>query len=207
MDVPEYLRVDEREDAINALEHAAETALTLKEIPLNWKWVIIAIHNALQGALVCTLSGTDGTGALSNKSRQKVWDFFEASRTDPDAPYPTEWLAGLFELYERAKDPAYMQEFGGAPLRTTPEQDDDIRRLNNLRRAFAHFTPKGWSIENVGLPRIVLNATAIIETLMLSHPACTFRLEPEQTASVKGAIARLRELLTAAPSSGGHLQL
>ena len=50
-----------------------------------------------------------------------------------------------------------MKEFGGAPLQTTQEQDKDFRRLNNLRTNFAHFTPKGWSIESVGLPRIVLN--------------------------------------------------
>ncbi len=195
MDMPEYLRVDEREDAINALEHAAENALTLENNPLNWKWVIVAIHNALQGALVCTLSGTDGTGALGDKSMKEMWEWFEASRTDLDAPYPDEWLAAPLKLYERAKDLANMQEFGGVPLRTTPEQDDDVKRLNNLRRGFAHRPPTGWSIESVGLPRIVLNATAIIETLMLSHPACTFRLEPEQTARVQKAIAMLRELL------------
>lgn len=201
MDMPEYLRVDEREDAINALEHAVETALTLEDNPLNWKWVIVAIHNALQGALVCTMSGTDGTGALSDKSRKEMWEWFEASRTDPDAPFPVEWLADPLKLYERAKDPAYMQEFGGEPLRTTQEQDDDVKRLNNLRIGFAHFTPKGWSIESVGLPRIVLNATAIIEILMLSHPACTHRLEQEQSARVQRAIATFRELLPIAATA------
>ena len=99
------------------------------------------------------------------------------------------------KLYERAKDPAYMKEFGGAPLQTTQEQDKDIRRLNNLRTNFAHFTPKGWSIESVGLSRIVLNAALIIEILMLSHPACTLRLEQEQSARVEKAIATLRDLL------------
>lgn len=58
--MPEYLRVDEHEDAVNALEHAAETALTLERNPTNWKWVIISLHNALQGALVWTLMGRGG---------------------------------------------------------------------------------------------------------------------------------------------------
>lgn len=200
MDMPEYIRVDEREDAINALEHAVETALTLEDNPLNWKWVIVAIHNALQGALVCTMSGTDGTGALSNKSRKKMLEWFEASRTDPDAPFPSERLDVPLKLYGRAKDPTYMKEFGGEPLRTTQEQDNDVKRLNNLRIGFAHFTPKGWSIESAGLPRIVLNAAAIIEILMLSHPACTHRLEQEQSARVEKAITTLRDLL---PTTAG----
>ncbi len=198
MDFPEYLRVDEREDAINALEHAAHTVETLEKHPLDWKWVIIAIHNALQGALVCTLSGTHGTGALNDKSMQKMWEWFEASRTDSNAHYPKEWLAPLFELYERAKKQDYMGEFGGQPLNTTEEQDEDVKRLNNLRRNFMHFTPKGWSIETAGLPRITLNATTIIETLLLSHPANTFRFDPEHKARVEQAIEKLRSFLSAA---------
>ena len=45
MDIPEYLRLDEREDTINALEHAAHTVEPLEKRPLDWKWVIIAVDN------------------------------------------------------------------------------------------------------------------------------------------------------------------
>ncbi len=99
------------------------------------------------------------------------------------------------ELYERAKDEAYMGEFGGSPLRTTAEQDADAERLNELRRAFMHFTPKGWSIEEAWLPRMVLNATDIIEQLLLQHPANTFRLDDDQKGRVKTAIDQLRSTL------------
>lgn len=198
MNFPEYIRLDEHEDVINALEHAANTAETLEKRPLDWKWVIIAVHNALQGALVCTMSGTHGTGALSDESMKAMWEWFEASRTDPNAPYPKEWLAPLFKLYERAKKQRYMGEFGGQPLSTTEEQDNDVKRLNNLRREFMHFTPKGWSIETAGLPRIVLNAILIIETLLLSHPANTFRFDQEHKARVEQAIKSLRSRLSAA---------
>ena len=68
------LSVDEREDMLNALEHAVEVTSTLDVTPLNWKWLLISIHNALQGALVCTLSGSDGTGALGDKSAKAVWN-------------------------------------------------------------------------------------------------------------------------------------
>ena len=68
---PGWLRVDEREDAIGAIEHAADTVVTVTGKPLNWKWVIIATHNALQGALVCTLSGTAGDGYALWKRRYR----------------------------------------------------------------------------------------------------------------------------------------
>jgi len=196
MDLPDYLRVDEREDAISALEHAAYTLGALAQQPLSWKWLIIALHNALQGALVCTLSGTDGAGALSRKSMKEMWEWFESSRANPNAPIPREWLAPPEELYARAKDPNYMSEFGGQPLKCTTEQDEDMCRLNALRRGFMHFTPKGWSIETAGLPRIALNTLVIVETLLLSHPANTFRLKPEQAQRTTQAIEALRRQLS-----------
>lgn len=192
---PGWLRVDEREDAIGAIEHAADTAVTVTRKPLNWKWVIIATHNALQGALVCTLSGTAGVGALSDKSKAKMLEWFEVTRARPKTPKPKERMALPMELYERAKDETYMGEFGGSPLRTTAEQDADVEHLNELRRAFMHFTPKGWSIEEAGLPRMVLNATDIIEQLLLQHPANTVRLDDDQKGRVKTAIDHLRSTL------------
>lgn len=186
------LYFDERIDAINALEHTAETALTLQDNPLNWKWVIISLHNALQSALVCTLSGTAGVGALKNESTTKMLEWLEVTRFNPDEQMPDEWLADLKELYRRAKNPDFMHEFGGTPLSVSSQQDEDVKLLNQLRRNFVHFSPKGWSIETVGLPRIVLNVTSIVEKLMLNHPANTFRLEQGQQEQVSRAIQTLR---------------
>ena len=36
-----WLRVDEREDLINSLEHAVEIARTVRTEPRNWKWLLI----------------------------------------------------------------------------------------------------------------------------------------------------------------------
>ena len=194
--MPEWIRIDEREDAINALEHAAASAETLEADPANWKWLIVSLHNALQGTLVCTLSGTAGVGALDEKSMKKVMEWFEISRDDPDAPMPRERMADPISLFERAMIPDFMSEFGGSPLKVTQEQQGDVKLLNQLRRKFAHLLPVGWSIESAGLPRIVLNVTAIIETLLLSHPANTFRLEQKQTARVREAVGKLREVFS-----------
>jgi hypothetical protein len=188
----EWVRTDEREDVINALEHCLALARTLNATPRNWKWLLIALHNALQGALVCTLSGSANVGALSDPSFAEVLNWLENSRSDPSAPAPKkEWLANLTTLYERAKKPDWMCEFGGQPLVTTEQQDDDIRRLNDLRNGFMHFTPRGWSIERVGLPRISVTALKIVDTLLTTHPANTFRFDQNQMAQIKSAIVSL----------------
>jgi hypothetical protein len=45
---------------------------------------------------------------------------------------------------------------------------------DEFRNRFSHFTPTGWSIEEAGLPRIVLTAIDAAEHLMLNHPAAGF---------------------------------
>ena len=83
-----------------------------------------------------------------------------------------------------------MSEFGGVPINTTPEQDDDIHKLNTIRNGFAHYTPRHWAIETDGLPRIVLNAVRVIEAL-LAHPALSYRLKLQQTDRARKAIQNL----------------
>ena len=176
--MPEFLRFDEREDTISALEHAVEVASTLNAKPLNWKWLLIAIHNALQGALVCTLSGSDGTGALEDSKTQ----------------HPKERLAPPLVLFDRVKQQKYMQEYGGAAVVTTPQEDKDIPKLNVLRNGFTHYTSRYWCIETAGLPRIVLNAVGVVEKL-LRHPAFSLRITPAQRDRAHGAIHQLRRSL------------
>jgi glutaminyl-tRNA synthetase len=194
MNTPDWIRTDEREDAINAIEHVVECARTLPTNPSNWKWVLISLHNALQSALVCVLSGSAGIGALSDTSMKNMLDWFDDSRNDSSLSPPREQLADLMTLYKRSKDPAHMHEFGGNPIQTTHQQDDDVRLLNNLRRNFAHFTPKGWSIEGAGLPRIMRNTVEIIEELLVKHPAARRRLKTKQAKRAKDAIRDLRHI-------------
>ena len=54
-----WLRTDEIEEFIDALERAAMFAKQLTDDVKAWKWLIIALHSALQGACVCALTGRD----------------------------------------------------------------------------------------------------------------------------------------------------
>ena len=190
-----WLRVDEREDLINSLEHAAEIARTVRTEPRNWKWLLIVVHNALQGALVSVLTGTDGVGALEKKCMTKWLEWHEKGRAGKKEPPPNEFLASPLDLYCRAKQRDFMCEFGGSPLRTTKDQDADVRGLNRLRGELIHFKSRIWSIEIEGLPRIVVSAVEIIEQL-LDHPALSFRLNRVAAARAGEAIGELRQILS-----------
>jgi len=80
-------------------------------------------------------------------------------------------LANFKTLLVRCQDKKRMQD---EPLVLTTAQLKDICKLHEeFRNNFAHFIPMGWSIEKVGLPRIIGAAIDCIEDLM----GCTQALQ------------------------------
>jgi len=65
-------------------------------------------------------------------------------------PYPVEKLDDFLPLYEKVKNPKHFTK----PFPATSEHDKRLTQLNELRGQFTHFTPRGWSLELVGLPEI-----------------------------------------------------
>jgi hypothetical protein len=161
-----YIRFDERSDVIASIELCSILTPLIKQDPLFWKWLIVAAHNGLYGSLVCVLSGTAGVGALTPKSASKVLDYLETNR----GPFPEERLETFAELLRRAQDRDRMSYLGGQPLTLTDSEKRDLNSLNELRRGLVHFTPKGWSIEVAGLPRIIQVALRCTKRLMFEHP-------------------------------------
>jgi len=180
-----WLRIDERTDVLTSLSLCLDLLKKTQTEPSNWKWAVLSLHNALQGAMVCHLSGTAQLGALSEKCVTEWLDWRERDRrgevrrilngvdefgiqsfrfaTAKDRP-PKERLADAKELFGRLDSKGSRCEPGaGAILKVTDEQKSSFGRLHNLRNNFAHFTPKGWSIELSGLPEIFLDMVAVID--------------------------------------------
>jgi hypothetical protein len=178
-----WLRTDEREDVLASLSLCVSCLDKTAQKPVFWKWAILAIHNALQGAMVCHLSGTAQLGALTSKSAKAWLDWHERDRRGEierervgsgkfglpefriknakDKP-PREKLAIPDVLFERLYDIDARIEFAGEIIAVTESERSSFRKLTDLRNGFAHFTPKGWAIELDGLPRIFLDILNVI---------------------------------------------
>ena len=143
-----WLRTDEREDAVRALEWTAQVARSVGRDPHNWKWLLISLHNAVQGYIVVALEKGNGLLALRPKVARRWLAAFEGS-----GPYPVEKekLDDFLPLYAKVKDRKHFQ----TPFPATANHDKRINQLNELRGQFVHFTPCGWSLELAGLPDIV----------------------------------------------------
>jgi hypothetical protein len=158
-----YLRTDEAEDVIASLELCQDCLLLLKEQPARWKWLMVALHNAAQGAMACHLSGTAQLGALEKMSARRWLEHLTASRCT--RPAPKERLADFTELLSRLSSANKRLELAGPIIQVSEDQKRSLKKLNDLRRGFAHFTPKGWSIELSGMPAIIGDTAAVIGSI------------------------------------------
>ena len=85
-----YVRTDECQDVLASLEQCAFSLAQVRRSERAWKWVILSLHSALQGAMVCHLSGTEQLGALrgDDAKRWREWNNNSIQGGDENAGDP-----------------------------------------------------------------------------------------------------------------------
>ena len=188
---PRYLRTDEREEAVRSLEWAEQQARGLGNDPYLWKWVLVALHNATQGFMVLALWNGNGLLALRDRVAAK---WLEAYRNG--GPYPVDKLDEFLNLYKKVKDKENFHTNGAGPFVPALTHDNSLSRLNQYRNEFIHFTPKGWSLEMGGLPRVCLDALDLIQFFGWESTAVLWHKQAQLARSKRG-VKRLRQTLFA----------
>lgn len=189
----QWVSTDEFEEMVDAVAHSADLSTQLKKSPRHWKWLILSLHQALQGTFVCALRGVDtaGINVLTEKSAKEMWQWLDVdSHKIPHPEAPLERLAPMLDLFKRVKSARYLQE--PQRLSATLQITRDIKKLNSLRNEFGHFVPKSFSLEISGLPRIASRCCDIIEHLTLAHPTFSHHMTGNKNRRLKQALATLR---------------
>jgi hypothetical protein len=159
-DMEVWLKTDETEEAISALEMVAEQSVRMQEDTYRWKWVILAIHNALQGFMVLALRGGNGLRPLRNDIAA-AW--LKAYREGKDPPQ--EKLDSFLNLYKKIKSERMLFYVHSKKFLPKDRQESSIKKLNSLRNDFIHFLPRMWVLEVGGLPQICLDCLDVIQFL------------------------------------------
>ncbi|MFC7369427.1 hypothetical protein [Vreelandella zhaodongensis] len=155
-----WLRTDELEESVSALRMMRDTALKVANDVYQWKWIVIASHNALQGFMVLALRNGNNLTVMPDKLAGKWLEAYRA-----DKPLPEERLDSFPNLYKKIKGEDMERLVMSRCFTATAEQDRCVKKLQELRNDFIHFIPKGWSIEVSGLPSLCLAIIEIIEFL------------------------------------------
>jgi len=179
----EFARFDERADVLASVELLDVCAPLLGQRPGLWKWMIVGAQSALQGAMVCALVDSTGTSVLEKRSAAETLDWLQAD-DDKRGERPREKLDYFDNLLQKC--------IGQLGLVLAASERKDIDRLHEeFRNSFIHFTPKGWSIETVGLPRIIGVALKVIEKLMRQDKVM-MHLEDDQLEAFSKSLASVR---------------
>ncbi len=210
-----YVRTDERQDVLASLEHCALSLSQAGQSDRAWKWVVLSLHSALQGAMVCHLSGTAQLGALTKKRAAKWLKWHERDRRGEikriqdvdefgrpitriekreDEP-PVDFVANADELFERLSCPSLRIENGcGGIISIIEKQGKSFKRLHKLRNQFSHFSPKGWSIELEFIEEVIDDVLDVLCSILDDH--WPFRNMPEEDKiALRSRIQEIRSIL------------
>jgi hypothetical protein len=206
-----WLSTDETVEAVTSLEMVSETLPKVIDDVRYWKWVLIALHNALQGYMVLALKGTDSFNVLTPEC-QKQW--MEADRRD-DKVWPERRLDSFQNLYKKIKkgrkrydedaklgrsssrgpDDLMLMFVDSQPFKPRGTQTKSVEMLRILRNDFIHFLPKGWLLQVSGLPRVVSDCIDIIEFLAFQCGNILWH-EKENETKTKDLIMNIRSELS-----------
>ena len=212
-----YVRTDERQDVLASLEHCALSLSQARQSDRAWKWVVLSLHSALQGAMVCHLSGTNQLGALTKECAAKRLEWDEKDRRGEitwiqegvgefggptkriekkeDQPPWKVFVATADKLFKRLSRPSLRIEGEcGGIISITEKQRQSFKRLHKLRNQFSHFSPKGWYIELELIEEVIDDLLDILCSI-LDDP-WPFRNMPEdEKSALRSRIQEIRSIL------------
>lgn len=157
-----WFRTDEHEEATASLEAVAEWAERIERDIAYWKWVVLALHNTLQGFMVLALRGSDGLRPLRDDIATKWLTAFRDG-----GPYPDEKLDSFPNLYRKVQSDTMRFFLHSKKVAPSSALNQSMKKINTLRNDFVHFLPRSWSLEVSGLPEICLDCLALVEFLAL----------------------------------------
>jgi hypothetical protein len=160
--VSNYLKTNVINEAITSLNLVRESLHVVETDVYRWKWIIIALHNALQNTMVSALRQGNGFHAMNNDSVKQWMEAYQI-----DEPLPPLKLANFLELYKRIKKKEIMESYVFSKrFVANQEHTNSVKKLNYLRNRFIHFELDIWSLEIVTMPDLCLHCLDVISFLV-----------------------------------------
>lgn len=184
------LHTDTINEAVKSLEAVARICPSVVEDVYQWKWAIIAMHNATQCFMALALEQGNGIAALDEQSAKKVLRYHQHG-----GEYPEVRLDYFLELFKKIKGDSMRSYNHSKPFSSTPVHDENIKFLNYIRNEFIHFSPKYHSIYLSVMPDVFLSCLEIISFLCWEG-GTIYQLSDEQNERINSFINSTRDFLT-----------
>lgn len=171
-----FITLTEESNALDYLEKAVGFIQTAPHAGINWKWVILSLHAALYGFMICTLKGTnpDNVCTISKAGHKKLINFTEALK--------------------RCQQSEWMSISGFTNVLTLTDEDKLALKIihDDFRNQFLHYRPTMWSIEVTGMPFVITLVLDVLRRVVLQMGGFYAHYDRKQVADL---IANAQELL------------
>lgn len=190
-----YLRTDHWVDTVSSLEAAHDFAGRAVADERFWKWLLIAMHSAVQGFMALALEQGNSILVMKDEIRDKWLKAHEKS-----APYPEQRMDFFLALYEKVKSDAVCRYVQSKKFVPGPSHDYSMNKLNELRNDFIHFFPKSWSIQLAGLPKVCVDCLEVAHFLgwesmtILWHDASLSERGQRASSQLRAALDKLSSI-------------
>jgi hypothetical protein len=178
--VDPYHSFDLDDQAVDALAMTAAQLTRVEAEPAAWKWVVIALHQALHGFMGLALERSDGAQLLSQKHERATYERWHRERElGHPLPFGAARVDEFLNLYQKIQDSQRMGYFvHSRPLDATADQNDSVKYLNGLRNDLAHYSATTLIVHVADLPQVVLDSLSVISFLVLDSN--TIFLNPDE---------------------------
>ncbi|MBF7728756.1 hypothetical protein [Pseudomonas sp. N040] len=176
----EYFRTDTEHDAAFSLVAASDFLALADKKPHYWRWVVLAVHSAVQGSLALALTNGNILHVQKPSVLSRLLAALESKGQNLNFPNPH--MDNFLRLYAKAKQVDFLRS-GATPLPADERHERALMSLDEMRDEFAHFNSKSWSIEIAHIAETVAVACEVIEHVFRSGAALWHSDELEAEAS------------------------
>lgn len=160
---------DQSDQAVGALGLVAHLLPQVGDDAYLWKWVIVGLHDALQGFVGLALRRTDGAQLLTSKHEEETYERWRREREAgaPVLEVGKRSVDSFLNLFEKIQNPDRMRQYVHSRAFTpTPAQDDGVRILDRLRNDFTHYSDTTRVVLVAELPRVAVDCLSVIDWLL-----------------------------------------
>lgn len=161
-------RSDVDTELIESLEEAVLHLSRVDEAPYQWRWIVEAMHSAVQNAMVSALAGTWDVRTLRKREAKKLVQEQHTELTELGVRLrATAKLDDFLNLYSKIKNPSVMGQFTHSkPYKATNSVDESISWLRDTRNLLKHFRVQTVEFDVSHWPEHCLNCLMVVRFLV-----------------------------------------
>jgi hypothetical protein len=192
-------RIDEEQEAVEGARFLKLMLRQARADPYFWKWVVVAMHNAVHACFVLALKGTWPVNLLPDEIRKKV--LREQHSRNFDARVYDAKIAPFLELYKRVQNDDFMLLLTiSKSLPGDTDRDESIEWLNRTRNEFIHTRSMTYIRDVSAYPRRLLHALSVMDFLVRQSGNVHF-FKDQNAQDMENELAQVRDLLEAMAGS------